>query len=904
LAKDEQSWLNPGVAASSKLVLVDGSALIYRAYYAIPGNLSTSTGTPTNATFGFATMFRKLFSGRKPEFGAVFFDPSGPTFRDERYADYKADREAMPDVLRAQLPDIHRVVDAFRFPRYSIPGYEADDVIGTVARKAEARELDVLIVSGDKDFAQVISDRVRMLDAMRDITYDPELVRKKWGVPPRQFVDLLALLGDKIDNIPGVPGIGQKGAAALLEKYGDLDGIIAHIDELKGRQKTALESHLDDARLSRELATIDLNVALPFELDDLRLTPPDASELNQVFKELEFFSLLSEDDRIEAETDSADASYRVVTDADELVSVLKAAPGPVALEPIFEPDNVCTADWVGVAASPHPGVALYFALDEAPAAHEDGRPVVPLPPALAAWLEDPQAPKLVHNAKKLHVLARRAGITLRGVLGDTMLASFLIDPNKLLPHRLDQISKEYLQRTLRPRKRLVGSGQSQSHPRGLPPEDVAAYAGHRADAIIASWPALAERLEAEGQTEQLRARDLPLAAVLGDLELYGILVDRDDLDRLGREFAEQVAEIEADVHRIAGRSFNLGSTKQLSQVLFEELKLPVIKKTKTGYSTASEVLERLAKDHEIARLLLDHRKLTKLISTYTNVLRDAVSPVTGRIHADFQQTASQTGRLISTEPDLQRTPIRTPEGRRIRRAFIAPPGYRLISADWSQIELRILAHVSGDGLLCSSFRDEIDVHRRTASQIFGVAAEDVSAEQRSVGKTINFATIYGQGATALGHIVGVPRKEAQAYIDSYFEAYAGVRAWLDGAIEQAYERGYAETLFGRRRYIPELHSNSYMEQQFGQRVAANTPIQGSAADLCKQAMLEVDRRLREEGFSAQLIMQIHDELVFEVPDGEVDAVSALVQRAMETVYPLNVPLVAEVGVGATWSDAH
>jgi DNA polymerase-1 len=882
------------VAASSKLVLVDGSALIYRAYYAIPGNLSTSTGTPTNATFGFATMFRKLFAGRKPEYGAVFFDPPGPTFRDEKYAEYKAGREAMPEVLRAQLPHIHRLVDAFRFPRHSIPGYEADDVIGTVARLAEARGMDVLIVSGDKDFAQVISDRVRMLDAMRDITYDPELVRKKWGVPPRQFVDLLALVGDKIDNIPGVPGIGQKGAASLLEKYGDLDGVIAHVEELKGRQKSALVAHADDARLSRELATIDVNVPLPFALDDLRLEPPNPAELNAVFKELEFYSLLSEDERIEAETTSDDARYEVVADAGALVNSLRATGGPVAVEPIYEPENVCVADWVGLAFSPEPGVAHYLSLDEGGA----------LPPAVGDWLEDAEASKLVHNAKKLHILVRRAGRELRGVRGDTMLASFLIDPNKLLPHRLDQISKEFLHRTLRPRKRLVGSGQSQAHPRALPADEVASYVGHRADAIVSAWPALAERLEEEAQTGQLRERDLPLAAVLGDMELHGILVDREDLDQLGREFAEQVGQIESRVHAIAGRTFNLGSTKQLSQVLFEELKLPVIKRTKTGYSTASEVLERLAKDHEIAQLLLEHRKLTKLISTYTNVLRDAVMPSTGRIHADFQQTASQTGRLISTEPDLQRTPIRTPEGRRIRRAFIAPPGHRLVSADWSQIELRILAHVSGDELLRSSFREQVDVHRRTASQIFDVTPEEVTPEQRGVGKTINFATIYGQGATALGQIVGVPRKEAQAYINSYFEAYAGVRAWLDGAIERAYERGYAETIFGRRRYIPELHSNSFMEQQFGQRVAANTPIQGSAADLCKQAMLDIERRLRADGLEARMIMQIHDELVFEVPEPEVDAVSTLVQDAMEHVHPLDVPLVAEVGVGPTWSEAH
>lgn len=883
------------MAAAPKLVLVDGSALFYRAYFAIPGNLSTSSGVPTNATFGFATMFRKLFTRRKPEYGAVIFDPPGPTFRDERYAEYKAERDAMPDALSQQIPYVHRLVDAFRFPRFSVAGYEADDVIGTIARLAAERGLEVLIVSGDKDFAQLIDDRVRMLDAMRDITYDPELVRKKWGVPPAQFVDLLALVGDKIDNIPGVPGIGQKGAAGLLAEHGDLETILANVDRLKGRQRSALEVHADDARLSKELATIDQHVPLDLELDDLRLASFDPKELNELFRELEFYSLLSEEERVAAETSSEGASYDVEPDPSALVAWLRRAPGPVAVEPIYEPDNVCVADWMGVAFSPEPGLARYF-----PLAKAGGPP----PQALTAWFEDPEAPKLTHNVKKLHILLRRGGVCLRGVVGDSMLASFLIDPNKLIPHRLDQISKEYLQRTLRPIARLVGTGQSRVAVREVSTESVAEHVGHRADAIVSAWPQLADRLEAEGQTEQLTERDLPLARVLGDMELHGILVDRADLDRLGKEFADQVGEIEREVHALAGRPFNLGSTKQLSQVLFEELGLPVIKKTKTGYSTASDVLERLAKDHEIAKLLLEHRKLSKLISTYTNVLRDAVQPVTGRIHADFQQTASQTGRLISTEPDLQRTPIRTPEGRRIRRAFVAPEGRVLLSADWSQIELRILAHVSGDELLQSSFRDQVDVHRRTASELFDVPPDEVTAEQRGVGKTINFATIYGQGATALGQILGIPRKEAQAYIDSYFETYAGVRAWLDRTIEEAMQTGYVTTLFGRRRYIPELHSNSFMEQQAGQRIAANTPIQGSAADLCKQAMLDIHRGLREAGLGAELIMQIHDELVFETPETEVGSTRELVKHAMEHVFPLDVPLVAEVGTGATWSDAH
>ncbi len=880
------------MAAVPKMVLVDGTALIYRAYYAIPSNLCTSTGIHTNATYGFANMFRKIFAARKPDFGAVIFDAPGSTFRDERYADYKATREAMPEQLTGQLPWIDKLVDAFRFPRYRVPGYEADDVIGTLARAAADRGMEVLIVSGDKDFAQVITERVRMLEPIREVTFDPELVRKKWGVPPKQFVDFLALTGDKIDNIPGVPGIGAKGAADLLTRFGHLEGIFEHREELTRRQQKALIAHRDDALLSRELATIDTDVPLTIGIEQLALPPPDPENLNALFKELEFFSFLTEGDRVAAETE--DPARHDVVSAEDLRAFLAQDSLETAIEPIYEPENAPIADFVGMAFCRAEGASKYLPLPEN----------APLPRPLVHWLSDASRPKLVHNAKKLHILLLRRGVAVKGIVGDTMLASFLIDPTKLIPHRLDQISKEYLQRTLPPRKRLVGTGQSQVHPRTLDSRAVAAHVGQRAETIIAAWPHIAERLDAEGQRHQMLEQDLPVARVLAEVEAHGILVDAEDLDRLGEEFRAELGAVESQVHALAGRSFNLASTKQLSQVLFEELGLPVLKKTKTGYSTAVDVLERLAKDHEIAELILAHRKLAKLISTYTNVLADAVQPATGRIHADWQQTASQTGRLISTDPDLQRTPIRTPEGKRIRKAFIAPPGHQLLSADWSQIELRVLAHVSGDELLRSSFRDRVDVHRRTAGQLFGVAPDAVSPEQRGGGKTVNFATIYGQGATALGQILGVPRKQAQAYIESYFEAYAGVRTWLDRTIARAHETGYVTTIFGRRRYIPELTSNSFMERTAAERIAANTPIQGSAADICLKAMIDIDRRLREEGLKAKMIMQIHDELVFEVPDAELEPTADAVQDVMENVVELDVPLVADVGSGPTWAAAH
>ncbi|MEM6369522.1 MAG: DNA polymerase I [Myxococcota bacterium] len=875
-----------------KLVLVDGTAMAYRAFYAIPGNLSTKAGVPTNATFGFATMFRKLFAGRNPTHGAVIFDPPGRTFRDEAYPEYKAERSAMPELLSTQLPWIRRLVEAFNFRHHTLPGYEADDVIGTLTRQAVTRDMEVLIVSGDKDFSQLIGPKVRMLDAMRDITYDEALVRKKWGVPPKQFVDLLALLGDKIDNIPGVAGIGKKGAVALLEAYGDLEGILAHLDGMSGRQRRALEAGVESARISKDLATIRTELDLSLGLDELRLAPPEPKKLDALFRKLEFFSLLGEEARRADEVELGSRDYRVL-DGPSAAERLTRDDRPTAVEPLVGPENHALADWVGCAFSTESGERFYVPF-----------PIGQVPDGLRSWFEDEKQRKLCHDAKQLYLLGLGRGLTLGGLRGDTKLASFLVDPNKLLPHRLDQLSKEFLQETLRPIERLVGTGQSRVHPRSVPTEQARDHACHRADCVRRCWEALRPRLQEMGQVDQLRTQDLPLSEVLARMERHGILVDQEDLARMGDEFGRRLRELEHRIHQLAGRSFNIASTKQLSTVLFEELGLPVVARTKTGYSTKVEVLEKLAKNHEIASLLLEHRRLSKLISTYTNVLQAAVQPETGRIHANFQQTASQTGRLISTDPDLQRTPIRTAEGKRIRRAFVVPEGHRLLSADWSQIELRILAHMSQDPILLESYQKEVDVHRRTAAELLGKSPEAITSEERGLGKTINFSTIYGQGATALSQIAGVTRKEAEAYIRRYFETYAGVRDWRDKSIEQAKELGWAETLFGRRRLIPELSSHSAMDFSYGERVAANTPIQGSAADICKLAMLRIDARLRAVHPKAVMIMQIHDELVFEVPESEVEAVSALVKNEMESVVELSVPLVAEVGFGPSWAEAH
>ena len=661
----------------------------------------------------------------------------------------------------------------------------------------------------------------------------------------------------------------------------------------------SLTDHREQALLSRRLATIDRRVPLEVELDDLILPEVDGAAVNALYRELEFYSLLDEEPEADVAADQDYAALGSAAAVRALVEDLGAGE-PVALEAVWEPPSAGTGELAGLALGLRPGVARYLPVS---APGQAGLGDAGLE-ALRPWLEAADRPKLAHDVRDLHTALGRRGLRLDGVVGDTALGSFLSDPAGLIPHRLDQVVRELLHRTLPDVKTVMGAGKAQKPFAACDVDALAAWAGHRAASIVEAWPALAERLEAEGQMEQLLERDLPLARVLGQMQRDGIRVDGGDLARMGTEFRARKAEIEARVYELAGHGFNIASTQQLAVVLFEELGLPVLKRTKTGYSTAADVLERLAPKHEIAALVLRQRALAKLINTYTAVLRAAVDPRTGRIHATFQQTTGVSGRLITTDPDLQRTPIRTEDGKRIRQAFVPREGWRLISADWSQIELRVLAHMCGDPLLVESFREGVDVHRRTAAQIFDVAADQVTPEQRNVGKTVNFATIYGQGATALGQQLGLSRKEAKGLIDRYFERYAGVRRWLDQTIERAHEDGYVTTLLGRRRIIRELSSNNSSDRAYGERIAANTPIQGTAADLCKLAMLDIAGRLEASGMETRMLLQIHDELLFEAPPGEVDAACALIRDAMEHAAPLSVPLVVDIGVGASWAEAH
>jgi DNA polymerase-1 len=896
------SAYHAAMAKAERLVLIDGTWLVYRAFFAIPANLATRSGLLTNAIFGFATMFRKLFAGRMPDRGAVVFDSSAPTHRELRFPAYKAQRPPMPAELAQQLGTIDRLVAANHFPMIRRPGYEADDIIATLARRGVEAGLEVVIVAGDKDLAQMVGEHVRMQDTMRDVTYDAELVRKKWGVAPALIPDLLALMGDDVDNIPGVPGIGHKGAAGLLDKYGSLDGVLANLEQLKGKQKAALVEHREAVKLYRELATVDVRADIDVTLDSLRITPTDPTELDALYRELEFYSLLTGGAGAAKLGDAPDIEVEVPATVAAARAAIEALPAgqQVAVVPLFEPPGrVHHARLVGVAVATAGRAPIYLAFRGVGAPLGD-----PATELLRELFADESRPKVVHDVKQLAILCTRHGLTLGGPILDTMIASFLVDPAKCIPHALDQVAREYVQRSIPAAKSLLGSGQSARSPGAAAIAAAATYAAQLADVILALAPVLRRRLEEEGQVAHWEALERPLAYVLARVELAGIRVDRDDLARMGEEFHARKAEIERRIYTLAGHEFNIASTKQLADVLFDELKLPVVKKNKTGYSTDAEVLERLAPRHEIAQQVLAQRELAKLINTYTDVLREAIAPETGRIHASFQQTTGVSGRLISTDPDLQRTPVRTPEGRRIRRAFVAPEGMRIVSADWSQIELRVLAHFSADPRLLEAFRDKLDLHRRTASLLFHVAPEAVTKEQRDVGKTVNFATIYGQGATALGQILGVARKDAQRYIEQYFEYYGGVRRWLDRTIAEAHERGYVTTLLGRRRYIPELSLRNDGDRAAGERIAANTPIQGSAADLCKLAMLQIDRGLAAVAPHARMLLQVHDELVFEVPEAEVAAATALVRAVMERPYPLDVPLEVSIGVGASWGEAH
>ncbi len=918
-----------------QVFLVDGYALIYRAFFAmISRPLTTSKGINTSVAWGVVNFLLRLRDKYQPDYIAWIND-AGDSFRTETYPEYKSTREKLDDELQADfdqsLDHVSALLEAFRVPQLEVIGYEADDVIGTLATRAAEAGYQAVIVSGDKDFYQLIDDYITLLNPGRG---GPAAVTEQWvdianaeerlGVPPHQVVDYLALVGDTSDNVPGVRGIGPKGAVSLLKEYGDLESIISQAPSIKQkRQREALAAHADNARLSRDLVTLKRDLPMDVEFSDLAAREPDADVLAGLLSELEFYSLA---ERLDLDAAPQVAGHGKVTvvesqrpvlvvddpaDVPGLVDALRAG-SPVALSVQASSSAVRSAALTGIGVALADGEAWYLPFGHRNSVGELAAPapVSNLPPLsdsacapLAEFLADGAVPKLGHDMKFAWEILRGAGVELAGVAHDTLLESFVLDPGRR-SHALDNLSLDQTGTQLRPLQDVVGKGKTRVDFAETEVAAAAEYAGRRAAAALALHQTFAPELEQLSLTKLLAEIEMPLIEVLVDMEWAGIAIDQALFAQLSQRYSRELDELKTTTYQAAGQKFNLNSPKQLAVVLFEQGELPVLKKTKTGPSTDADVLDQLsAMGHEVPQLILAYRELQKLLSTYVDVLPQAVNPLTGRIHTTYHQTGAATGRLSSSDPNLQNIPVRTARGGEIRRAFVADAGHRFVVADYSQIELRLMAHLSGDELLVQAFEQGGDIHRQTAAVTFDVSVEDVTPEMRAQAKTINFATIYGQGPFALGKQLGISNAEAKEFISQYFERFAGVRTYLDLQVELARKQGYVETLFGRRRYITDIKSKNFNVRSFGERTAQNTPLQGSAADLIKIAMRNIHQQLADEGLATRLILQVHDELVLEAPEAEVDRVSVMVRDALESAADLRVPLVADVGVGLNWLDA-
>ncbi len=910
-----------------RLYIVDGHSYIYRAFYAIR-RLSTSKGFPTNSIYGFIQMLLKIVREERPDGLAVVFDPKGPTHREEIFAAYKAHRQPMPDSLVVQVPYIQKVVEAFRIPALTVEGYEADDVIGTLAHRAVGEGYDVTIVTGDKDLLQLVGDHVSVYDTMKDVRYDSEGVRERFGVPPGGVVEILGLMGDASDNIPGVSGVGEKTARELIEAFGTIEGVLSRIEEVsRPRLRDILRAGAESARLSRGLATIETDAPVEIDLGSLARTEPDRTALGALFRELEFKALLREvlgEDgapvqrtlrrvRSPSGPDSfgegggpgfSREAYRAVADPDDVLRLAESlrSRGEFAVDLETTSKDPMRAEIVGIAVCGKEGEAFYLPVGHtAPGSPNlDRRETLG---ALAPILADPSVGKVGQNLKYDLLVFSRAGLAVRGVAFDTMVASYLVDPERH-SHSLDALAREYLDHETITYADVAGKGAKQVSFDQVPVETATAYAGEDADAALRLAAVLRPKIAEMGMESLYYDVELPLVSVLAEIEENGILLDVDHLREMSKELEREMAGGVQRIHALAGGPFNVNSPKQLAEILFTRLGLPVVKRTKTGPSTDVEVLAQLAVRHDLPAEVLAYRQLAKLKSTYADALPALVHPETGRLHTSLNQTVTATGRLSSSEPNLQNIPIRTDLGRRIREAFVAPAGRVLLAADYSQIELRLLAHLSGDPVLSAAFEAGEDVHARTAAEVFGVSPDQVNAEMRRRAKVINFGIIYGMTPYGLSSDLGVTPLEAKAFIDRYFARYPGVRAYIDKTIAEARERGYVTTMLGRRRTLPDIASSNNGVRQAAERTAINTPIQGSAADMIKKAMVELHSALRDAGLSAQMILQIHDELLFEVPEKEVEEAKNLVVRVMEGALPLSVPVRVDAGVGRNWAEAH
>ena len=846
---------------SARLFVLDGPGFLYRAYHAIP-YLSTSKGVPCHAVFGMSTMLWKLLREETPEFFAVAWDPPGPTFREAQFAAYKETRPGMPDDLSSQIPYVKTLFEALRLPLLEIPGFEADDVLGTVVDRARAMDLDVVLVTADKDMLQLVAPRVRVLSTTGRgdrVVFDEAAVKEKWGVEPAQIPDLLALMGDSIDNIPGVRGVGEKTAVKLIAQFGTVERLYENLHLVPGKLRETLAASRKEALLSRELATVSTRVPIAVELDALKRREPDWERLRALWSELEFHSLLRQLPAEARPESPPDQTPRLESPA--------ALAGYLAKVPAGPPLAV---EWVGEGTPPEPPLSALGLF------HPEAGPAVL---SLDSGLPDLGGRLLVsHDVKSLLEwwLARGGR---RPEYQDTAVAAYLLNPART-NYRLDEVSAE-----------LLGSGP------GLAPP------GARAPWIWQLWEMAPRALKEVGLLGLYEEIERPLVAVLAAMERNGIRVDPARLNEFSRELDVHLERITREIYALAGGEFNIGSPKQLATVLFEKLKLPPVKKTKTGYSTDADVLEQLALGHELPAKIIEHRTLAKLKSTYADALPALIHPATGRIHTSFNQLVTATGRLSSSNPNLQNIPIRSELGRRIRAAFVPEPGWRFLAADYSQIELRILAHVSGEESLIAAFRAGEDIHRRTASEVFGVGLADVTSQQRDIAKTTNFSVIYGVTAFGLSRGLSITPKEAQEFLTRFFARHPKVKAYLERTVAEGRERGYVSTLLGRRRYLPELKSGNPNLRGFAERMATNAPIQGTAADLIKIAMVRMDRELERRNLRSRMLLQVHDELLFEVPEAELETLEALATEVMESALALSVPLKVDIKAGSDWAEA-
>lgn len=884
------------------IYLIDGSSYIHRAYHAIR-QLATSRGFPTNAVYGFTTMLLSLLNQHQPEYVAVALDTKGPTFRHKLYKAYKANRPPAPEDLRVQIPYIREVVKGLRVPLLEQAGYEADDVMGTIVRLAEQRDFRTILITGDKDFRQLLSPQTTMWDPMKDHTTDYPSFKERFGLEPAQWIDVMGLSGDSSDNIPGVPGIGEKTASQLIQTFGSMESLFSDLEKVSRKKlRETLEEHRDQALLSRQLVLIDTHVPISVELESLAHVQPDNAVLGRLFKDLEFRSLQKQ---FPLESDLSQKDYRALTDEKALTTLLEELrkTKTFALDLETTSTNPMTGRIVGISFSWNPHQAVYI-----PLGHRSANRVQQLPPEqtlalLKPVLEDPELAKGGQNIKYDWILLRRAGINLSGVVFDTMVESYLIDPARRT-HNLSQIASEYLDHEMISYKKVTDNGKIAFQ--DVPVKDATVYACEDADICLMAHHVLMPTLKERDLQNLYEQVEIPLIPVLVDMQLTGIRIDKSRLKEISGDFQQALSKIKGRIYRAAGEEFNIQSHQQLGQILFEKLKLPIQKKTKLkkGYSTDFEVLTALAPEHELPDLILQYRSLAKLKSTYTDALLELIHPETGRIHTSYNQTVTSTGRLSSSEPNLQNIPIRTDEGRKVRSAFVPEEGWLMFSADYSQIELRLLAHYSGDEILVDAFRNDEDIHMRTATEIFQLFPQMITPEMRRQAKVINFGIIYGMGAFRLSKELGISQKMAKTYIEHYFQRYDGVKQFIEATIQQARNTGYTKTLLGRHRWLPQISSSNRNAREFAERTAVNTPLQGTAADLIKLAMIEIFRGLKKTGLKTRMLLQVHDELVFECPPEELDAAMELVKSDMEGVYRLKVPLKVNVNWGKNWTEAH